>query len=106
MERYKVILAYDGTEFQGFQRQTNTRTVQGVVEAALHRLGWQGQRLLAAGRTDAGVHAVGQVVAFDLDWPHTPQALANALNAYLPPSVAARHVQPVPADFHPRYHAE
>jgi len=105
MERYQVILAYDGSEFQGFQRQANTQTVQGVVEDALQALGWQGRALLAAGRTDAGVHAVGQVVAFDLDWKHEEQALMQALNAHLPSSVAVQSVRRVSAEFHPRYNA-
>ena len=72
MARYQVILAYDGTHFAGFQRQARSRTVQGVVEAALRQLGWQGRAILSAGRTDTGVHASGQVIAFDLDWP-TPK---------------------------------
>ena len=105
MERYQVILAYDGSEFQGFQRQAKTQTVQGAVEQALRKLGWQGRAILAAGRTDAGVHAVGQVVAFDLEWQHEEQALLQALNAHLPPAVAVQNVQCVPADFHPRYAA-
>ena len=54
--------------FSGFQRQVNQRTVQGVVEAALAGLGWEGRAILAAGRTDTGVHAFGQVIAFDLDF--------------------------------------
>ena len=105
MERYQVILAYDGSEFQGFQRQTNKRTVQGVVEEALRSLGWQGRTLLAAGRTDAGVHALGQVVAFDLEWRHPEDALLGALNAHLPAAVAVQSVRRTSADFHPRYQA-
>jgi tRNA pseudouridine38-40 synthase len=105
MERYQVILAYDGSEFQGFQRQANTHTVQGVIEDALRKLGWQGRVLLAAGRTDTGVHAAGQVVAFDLEWQHPEQALLQALNANLPPAIAAQSVRRVPAEFHPRYSA-
>ncbi len=108
MARYQIILAYDGTGFNGFQRQAkgpNSRTVQGVVEDALRRLNWQGKRLLAAGRTDSGVHAQGQVVVFDLDWAHTPQALQAALNANLPPDVAVQALHPVADDFHPRYDA-
>ena len=105
MERYQVILAYDGSEFQGFQRQAHVRTVQGVVETALRQLGWQGKTLLAAGRTDTGVHASGQVVAFDLDWAHTPQVLQQALNAHLPRDVSARTVELAAQDFHPRYSA-
>ena len=76
-----------------------------MVEAALKELGWTGRSILSAGRTDAGVHAVGQVIAFDLEWAHTPVDLQAALNSLLPPSVSARSVRQVPADFHPRYHA-
>lgn len=105
MVRYKVILAYDGTAFAGMQRQANARTVQGEVEDALRRIGWQGKSVLAAGRTDAGVHASGQVVAFDHDWQHTPEKLCRALNANLPPEIAAQTVQEAGADFHPRFDA-
>src|SRR5512139_1092885 len=96
MARYQVILAYDGAEFFGFQRQARgqkQRTVQAVVEAALHQLGWQGETILASGRTDTGVHASGQVVAFDLDWAHSPEALRSALNAHLPPDAAVQSVR-------------
>ncbi|RPI31941.1 MAG: tRNA pseudouridine(38-40) synthase TruA, partial [Chloroflexota bacterium] len=92
MARYKVILAYDGTEFSGFQRQAGGRTVQDVVEEALRRIGWQDRVILAAGRTDTGVHARGQVIAFDLDWHHSPADLQRAINANLPADVAAREV--------------
>ncbi|RMF44184.1 MAG: tRNA pseudouridine(38-40) synthase TruA [Anaerolineae bacterium] len=105
MARYQVTLAYDGTRFFGFQRQPKLRTVQGVVEAALQRLGWQGKSLLAAGRTDTGVHASGQVIAFDLEWQHGVQALQNALNATLPADVSALQVQTAADSFHPRYDA-
>lgn len=105
MARYQVILAYDGTEFRGFQRQTKARTVQGVVENALRELNWQGKSLLAAGRTDTGVHASGQVIAFDLDWSHSSEDLCHALNTLLPGDVAAREARPVRVDFHPRYEA-
>jgi tRNA pseudouridine38-40 synthase len=106
MERYQVILAYDGTHFHGSQYQRGDRTVQGVFEAALHRLNWSGKSTLFAGRTDAGVHAAGQVVAFDLDWNHPPEDLRNALNALLPEDVAVSQVQPCRPDFHPRFGAE
>ncbi|MCW5876624.1 MAG: tRNA pseudouridine(38-40) synthase TruA [Anaerolineales bacterium] len=103
--RYKVVLAYDGSAFRGMQRQKNGRSVQAEVETALRPLGWGGSSLLAAGRTDAGVHASGQVVAFDLAWRHGPQALQRALNAGLPADVAAVGVGVAAADFHPRYDA-
>lgn len=105
MARYQVILAYDGTPYQGFQRQAGVETVQGVVERALRNLGWSGQSILAAGRTDTGVHAAGQVIAFDLDWRHSTTELRSAINAHLPPEIAVQSVAEVEDDFHPRYAA-
>jgi tRNA pseudouridine38-40 synthase len=105
MARYQTILAYDGTHFLGLQRSGSLRTVQGEVEAALRRLGWQGQTILYAGRTDTGVHASGQVIAFDLEWSHTCGELLRALNANLPEDIAVKALQEAAADFHPRYHA-
>lgn len=105
MERYKVILAYDGTHFFGFQRQGQERTVQMEVEAALRQLNWQGRAILSSGRTDTGVHASGQVIAFDLDWPHGMEKLSRALNAKLPEDVAVMAVEAAAADFHPRFDA-
>jgi tRNA pseudouridine38-40 synthase len=106
MARYQVILAYDGTLFAGFQRQARTRTVQGEVEAALKRLGWQGRAIQAAGRTDTGVHASGNVIAFDLEWKHPIAELLQALNALLPGDVAAQAVHETDAGFHPRFDAQ
>lgn len=110
MARYQVQLAYDGSHFQGFQRQYHPKsgspaTVQACVEAALRKLGWQGRAILAAGRTDSGVHALGQVIAFDLDWVHGAEELRGALNAHLPPEVSALHVRAASESFHPRYAA-
>ncbi|RME06326.1 MAG: tRNA pseudouridine(38-40) synthase TruA [Anaerolineae bacterium] len=105
MARYKVILAYDGTAFHGSQRQRGARTVQGEFEAALRQLGWTGRTVLLAGRTDAGVHAEGQVAAFDLPWRHSAQDLRNALNALLPPDLSVRQARQCAPDFHPRYDA-
>jgi tRNA pseudouridine38-40 synthase len=103
---YKVILSYNGTEFAGFQRQAEGRTVQGDFEQALRQLGWQGKSILAAGRTDAGVHARGQVVGFRLKWDHTSEDLVNALNYYLPRDMAVNSVAEVTPDFHPRFDAK
>lgn len=105
MARYQVIISYDGTRYLGYQRQVLTPTVQATFEEALHQLNWEGQSILAAGRTDAGVHASGQVIAFDLDWKHSPQAMRNALNAYLPPDLAVKSVKETYQTFHPRYDA-
>ncbi len=104
-ERYKVTLAYDGTHFFGFQRQGQSRTVQLEVEAALRKLDWQGRAILSSGRTDSGVHAAGQVIAFDLKWKHSPEQLGRALNANLPVDVAVKKVQRTREDFHPRFDA-
>lgn len=106
MTRFRAILSYDGTRFHGFQRQANASpTVQEVVETALEAVGNCEVRVLAAGRTDAGVHASGQVIAFDLDWGHSARDLRNALNANLPDDVAVRDVAVAVTGFHPRYDA-
>jgi len=105
MARYKVILAYDGTQFFGSQRQAEARTVQSEFEAALRKLGWQDQSIILAGRTDSGVHANGQVAAFDLDWNHPSQALLQALNALLPKDISVRLAEKCADDFHPRFDA-
>jgi tRNA pseudouridine38-40 synthase len=105
MARYQVILAYDGTEFRGYQKQTGARTVQGVFEQSLRKLGWLDRSVLAAGRTDTGVHATGQVLAFNLEWRHSDGDLLRALNADLPADVAVRDLHHAAPDFHPRYDA-
>ena len=106
MEHYKSIIAYDGSDFAGFQRQANdARTVQGVVEQALRNIGWRGESIVASGRTDAGVHARGQVVTYDLAWNQGSEVLTRALNALLPGDVAVWKTEPVPQDFHPRFSA-
>ena len=106
MARYQIILAYDGTEFLGSQRQAKKhRTVQGELENALRKMGWDGKSVLLAGRTDAGVHASGQVASFDIEWAHRLDALVNALNANLPADMAVRQAQVAPHTFHPRFDA-
>jgi tRNA pseudouridine38-40 synthase len=106
MARYQVILAYDGAGFTGSQRQAASRTVQGELENALRQIGWMGKSVIMAGRTDTGVHAAGQVAAFDFDeWSHPVGRLLQALNAKLPADMAVRKIQPVHADFHPRFDA-
>ena len=99
MERYQIILAYDGTDFVGSQRQAKSRTVQGELEKALRALGWDGRTVYLAGRTDSGTHASGQVAAFDLDWQHSLDDLRNALNANLPADMACLlYTSPSPRD--------
>lgn len=105
MPRYRARLEYDGTDFLGFQRQAVGRTVQGEVEAALGRLGWTGRTIWGAGRTDTGVHASGQVIAFEHEWAHGDAALLRALNANMPHDVAVHELAACEASFHPRYSA-
>ena len=106
MPKYALKIEYDGGPFAGWQRQSQGQvTVQGTLEAALARLG-AAQTVAAAGRTDAGVHATGQVAACDMPRAWEPSRLAGAVNAHmrpLPVSVVA--CAEVPADFHPRFSA-
>jgi tRNA pseudouridine38-40 synthase len=104
MARYRATLAYDGTAYQGFQRQAGFPTIQGELEAALERLFGQPMTVIGAGRTDTGVHATGQVIAFDADWRHKDDALLKALNMQLPDDMAVQDMRQH-ADFHPRYNA-
>lgn len=107
MDTFKAVVAYDGTEFHGFQRQVaDQRTVQGEIEVALRQIGWSEKSINAAGRTDAGVHARGQVVSFRLTWGATLEDLARALNANLPPDVAVKKTERVDPEFHPRFSAK
>jgi tRNA pseudouridine38-40 synthase len=99
---FRIDFGYDGTEFAGSQRQPGRRTVQGVLEEALGRLTSQPVSLVLAGRTDRGVHAVGQVASGELAWRHTLEELARALNAVLPEDVVVYRVLPAPSGFHAR----
>ena len=105
--RFRARVEYDGTDFAGFQLQKGeTRTVQGVLEAALARLnGGIRQAVVGAGRTDAGVHAEDQVIAFTYSGRLTEPELLAALNGNLPPDVAVRDLRRAPRGFHPRYAA-
>ena len=105
MARYKLILAYDGTVYNGYQRQAIKHSVQHELEAALRKIGWQGNTLTASGRTDSGVHALGQVLHLDLDWKHDKETLLTALNAFLPDDIAALEAEEVDEGFHARYSA-
>ncbi len=105
-KRYRAQVAYEGTDFYGFQRQAGeTPTVQGALERALTAVTGHTVTVLGAGRTDSGVHASAQVIAFDAAWRHGPAALLRAVNVNLPPTVALLQLKPTAADFHPRYDA-
>jgi tRNA pseudouridine38-40 synthase len=99
-------IAYDGTSFHGFQKQPGRRTVQGVLEETLKHLSGASCPVKGAGRTDAGVHAAGQVVSFwTVDWPIPVGRLVPALNGSLPAEIAVLAAAEVSATFHPRYDA-
>ena len=105
--RYRATVEYDGTDFAGFQAQRpGTRTVQGVLETALATL-HGGRRIVVdgAGRTDAGVHATGQVIGFTATDRQPADELERRINGLLPPDVAIRDVRRAPAGFHPRHAA-
>jgi tRNA pseudouridine38-40 synthase len=100
---YRLTLAYDGTDFEGWQRQREARTVQGVLERALLRLaGGAEVKVAGAGRTDAGVHALGQVASFELSRPWETPRLLHALNALLPEDVRGLELRPAAPGFHAR----
>ncbi len=102
---YGAILAYDGTAYQGFQRQPEpTPTIQAAVEAAISAITGEPARIIAAGRTDTGVHATGQVIAFEVNWKHDERELLSAINSQLPLDIALQRIWKQ-AGFHPRYDA-
>lgn len=103
--RLLAIVEYDGTEFAGFQIQKRGRTVQGELERALHKITGEKIRVIGAGRTDTGVHALAQGAHFDTTWDRPLEILRRALNAVLPNDIAIRNLTQVAADFSARYSA-
>lgn len=104
MTRYRATLAYDGSAYNGYQRQLDVPTVQEEVENALNTILKVPTTVYAAGRTDTGVHATGQVIAFDADWKHDDELLLKALNARLPDDIALQDIKQQEG-FHPRFDA-
>ncbi|MDA1296459.1 MAG: tRNA pseudouridine(38-40) synthase TruA [Chloroflexi bacterium] len=100
--RYALLVEYDGTAFHGSQVQKGVRTVQGELEGALERIYESPVRLRLGSRTDAGVHATGQVAVFDGEQRHETATLRDALNFYVPKDVAVRDVESVADEFDPR----
>ena len=103
MPSFKIIIAYDGGRFVGWQRQANGPSVQGLIEEALRGLDGGDVAVAGAGRTDAGVHALGQVASFTVRRVITADVLRRALNSRLPDEVRITSAEEVPASFHARF---
>lgn len=103
--RIKLVVGYRGTRYHGWQIQPNVVTVQGTLEAALKTIANEPVRVHASGRTDTGVHAVGQVVHFDTTSPIDASTLLRGLNSLLPADIVVKRARSVPDDFHARYSA-
>ncbi|MDF3059227.1 MAG: pseudouridine synthase [Rariglobus sp.] len=104
--RWKCTVAYDGTTFAGWQIQPNAETVQSVIERRLAEVLKVPVDITGSGRTDAGVHARGQVFHFDAHWPHDPAKLLTALRIGLPPTIQIKTARRVSATFHARFSAK
>lgn len=107
MPQYAALIEYDGTAYHGFQRQkADQSTIQSKLEDALYQITQQAIAITGAGRTDTGVHALGQVVGFTIEWRHGLEALQNAFNVNLPNDIAVLQLREVPTPFHPRFDAK
>ncbi|MBD3412883.1 MAG: tRNA pseudouridine(38-40) synthase TruA [Candidatus Aminicenantes bacterium] len=100
MKNYKITVSYDGTDYHGWQVQPQKQTIQGLIQDALYLFKSKRIKLIGAGRTDAGVHAAGQVAHFKADLDYSNQELLNALNGNLPPDIRIIKVENVDMDFH------
>lgn len=106
MPQYAALITYDGTAYAGFQRQRQGQpTIQSAVEQALYRIARKSIIITGAGRTDSGVHALGQVISFTIEWPHKTAALQRAINVNLPADIAVLQLKELSFPFHPRFDA-
>lgn len=103
MKRILLIVAYDGTEYCGWQIQPNGVTIEAVLNRELTRLLGEEIKVIGASRTDAGVHAMGNVCVFDTDTRIPPEKISYALNQSLPEDIVVQQSKEVPLDFHPRH---
>ncbi|MGE5894305.1 MAG: tRNA pseudouridine(38-40) synthase TruA [bacterium] len=106
MKQIKLTIQYDGTEYAGWQVQPKERTIQGTIESFIKNLAPDHSSLIAAGRTDAGVHAIEQVACFKTSSHHEPGVFRKALNAQLPPDIRILDAEECNPSFHPRYDAK
>lgn len=103
MKRVKFLVAYDGTNYHGFAKQKNAKTIQEVLEKAIFELTKQHIEVIGSGRTDTGVHAKGQCCIVDLETSIPIERLGKALNSKLPEDIVVRELEEVQSDFHPRF---
>lgn len=107
MKNYKLVIQYEGTRYQGWQRQVTTgQTIQGKIESVLSKMTGQKVEVDASGRTDAGVHAMGQVANVHMETSFTEHEIMDYVNRYLPEDIAVISVEEVDARFHARLHAK
>lgn len=104
--RYRIVIAYDGSKFYGFQRQKDKITVQGKLENALSIINKKECQVKGASRTDIGVHALGQVAHFDLDYEIPPERLKKAINSIVHPYIDVLNCEVINSDFHSRFKAK
>ena len=97
-----LVVEYDGTNYKGFQYQSDFPTIQEEIEKAINNFTGESLRVSGAGRTDAGVHALGQVVSFETVTNHSTDRIVNALNFYLPSDIAVKKARVVDEEFDPR----
>lgn len=102
LQNYKIVISYDGTDYHGWQRQPNSRTIQGLFEEALFKITQKKIPIAGAGRTDAGVHAKGQIANFKANINMKDDDLVRALNALIPDDVKVISLQKVQMNFHAR----
>jgi tRNA pseudouridine38-40 synthase len=105
MTKFMAVVEYDGTAYHGWQLQKDLPTIQGRIEDALERILGTPTRVHGSGRTDAGVHAVGQVAHFVSNWSRSVEELKRGCNALLPPDITVRKLESAPEDFHARHSA-
>jgi tRNA pseudouridine38-40 synthase len=103
--RFRAEVEYDGTNYHGFQRQREEPTIQQELEQSITVISGEQVAVVGAGRTDTGVHATGQVIAFNLEWRHSLHELHRAINAKLPGDIVLRALLEASDDFHPRFNA-
>ena len=106
MRRIKILVSYDGTDYHGWQAQPGLPTIQGALEDVISGIEGRAVQVAGSGRTDAGVHALGQVAAFSIENPIPVENLRRAVNRLLPRDIRVLHVEEAAPDFHPRFQAK